>query len=346
MRQHPSSAAVRHLRAQLAMLRRPSVWGAGLFLLLPLLFLADYWLNPQFLRFSRNRAPVDPLVETTSDPLGTVPAAPDNAALDQPVPAGSNAQLQDELMRLLLTAPDASLTPGSSSSASKANARSHQNTASAAPLTPVAVPITTAGSGGLWAMPVAATASETASNANSSDAPTAVSPLQSALDRAAGTTSTAPASSQPVAPASQPGLANGTAPSVTQLYNPGTVTSGALFQPSGQTYLPQTSPAPGTTGYTLPPALQTPANTPANRSFYPNRSNGSGHSSSSATLQPIPGTPAAPLQSLPVAPGYPAPTYVAPQSQVQPVQPAPFSVPRTPPGRQIGGGQINTFSNP
>lgn len=47
MADRQSSAAVRILKAKLKLLKRPTVWGAGIVLFLPLLFLADYWLNPQ-----------------------------------------------------------------------------------------------------------------------------------------------------------------------------------------------------------------------------------------------------------------------------------------------------------
>jgi hypothetical protein len=110
---------------------------------------------------------------------------------------------------------------------------------------------------------------------------------------------------------------------------------------------PQLSPSPGTTGYTLPPALQN--STPS----------GAIPSSSNGSLQPIPGqispqtAPALPGQSYGYGqPSFPnagqmaypsAQPFLVPSSQPMP---SPFSVPRAVPGRSIGGGQVNTFSNP
>ena len=55
-------------------------------------------------------------------------------------------------------------------------------------------------------------------------------------------------------------------------------------------------------------------------------------------------------QTLPSTNGVTNSNVVSPGTQVAPNQvqnaPAPFSIPRNPPGRNIGGGQINTFSNP
>lgn len=335
----PSSAANRHLRAKLALLRRPAVWGASLFLLLPLLFLADYWMNPQRVQLNSGRSAINPAAVNNNpvDPLTVSPGGVMSGISAVPSATGSNAQLQDELTRLLLTTPNSgATTPGTDTANQSMKARPNRTAGSTATTTQSALP-STAGTGSL-AIPMVPTA-QGAASPSSPNAMTGLNPLQSALDRSAGTL----ANGQMPPALSDPGSATVPPPAVTQLYNPGTVTPGAFPQTSGQTYLPQTSPAAGTTGYTLPPALRTPANTPANRSFNLNSGSWSVNPASNSSMQPIPGTPAAPLQSLPAPPSYPAPTYVAPQNQVQP---APFSVPRTPPGRQIGNGEINTFSNP
>ncbi|MCU0566157.1 MAG: hypothetical protein MUF49_06130 [Oculatellaceae cyanobacterium Prado106] len=164
---------------------------------------------------------------------------------------------------------------------------------------------------------------------------------------------------------------------------PGTVpgasstVGGANLQPSGfQTYAtgeesaplptglsqnqprfaPQISPPPGTTGYTLPPAFRTPA-TPSTPSY------------GNTVPQPVPGVPApaiapdVPRQSFDIngqfspssgsygsgssAIGVPSSDAIrsnpAAGQIVQPAAPAPapFSAPRS-----MGGGRINTFSNP
>ena len=114
--------------------------------------------------------------------------------------------------------------------------------------------------------------------------------------------------------------------------------------------LPQMSPPPGTTGYTPPSTLELMPPLPG---------------SNRATTPAFPGAaPLAPSSTgLPTAPAGTAPTLNTPQVDVSngyvtpftptgptaaPIPtaaPAPFSVPR-PPGANIGGGYINTFSNP
>lgn len=81
-------------------------------------------------------------------------------------------------------------------------------------------------------------------------------------------------------------------------------------------FLPQTSPAPGTTGYTLPPALRTPIGFGSiNRQSREDRP---------SAVQPAQsGLNAVPSEAS-----------------------LPFSIPRAVPGRSMGGGAINTFSNP
>ncbi|HEY9641002.1 MAG TPA: hypothetical protein V6C57_10995 [Coleofasciculaceae cyanobacterium] len=176
-------------------------------------------------------------------------------------------------------------------------------------------------------------------NANSSNRGTSslgepsmpTSPLQSALDRnlgGTGATSPAPAADGMAVPSPSS--------SVSPSFSSG---QSSQFQPS----IPRTSPPPGSTGYTMPPAFRTPATSSS--------ATGDTGFSNFSRLQPVPGStaPSNPSSSS----GYgqrPAPSqgsYLAPTpSQIPQAEPAPFSVPRTPPGQSIGGGQINTFSNP
>jgi hypothetical protein len=201
--------------------------------------------------------------------------------------------------------------------------------------------------------------SETLSSNSSSATTPVLSPLQSALSRS-GTQSTGQTKPEGLTGSlgssyqtGQMNQANQTGRTTTDLYGQ----SGSSFnqsltgqsaQPSGyqagyQPYVPQTSPAAGTTGYTVPPAFRTTTNT-----------SGFGAAPSSAV-------PIAPAQPAPAAygnpPSYdasgstsdyrsPRPSFSTPSDSAAQSQPAPFSVPRTPPGRYIGGGQINTFSNP
>jgi hypothetical protein len=107
---------------------------------------------------------------------------------------------------------------------------------------------------------------------------------------------------------------------------------------------PQMSPPPGTTGYTLPPSLQTtepvggagsaeiptlPTAAPLDLDFSATRDTAlpAGTGSAAMETRPHPTTPGG---------------YTQPQTTLEP---APFSVPR-PPGSHTGGGYIYTFSDP
>ncbi|MBE9181090.1 hypothetical protein IQ268_21245 [Oculatella sp. LEGE 06141] len=126
--------------------------------------------------------------------------------------------------------------------------------------------------------------------------------------------------------------------------------------------LPQTSPPPGTTGYVIPPSLRAP-NPVIPNSGVPN----SGGYSNFNGYPSVPGLQPAPQ----LAPTIPQPQYNPPQSYITPnygtnqtsVSPYGYSAPVPQPqvtqpelqeaplrrpgiGRPIGGGEINTFSNP
>lgn len=117
----------------------------------------------------------------------------------------------------------------------------------------------------------------------------------------------------------------------------------------------QTSPTPGTTGYTVPPVLNLAPSTPQN-SFTnltrPQTAPGvPGAAQFSPSVAPIqqPNYSASPYQNVNQRlnnSGYSGPSYTVPDSlnqtqQLPRAEPAPFSAPRS-----IGGGRINTFSNP
>lgn len=113
--------------------------------------------------------------------------------------------------------------------------------------------------------------------------------------------------------------------------------------PGVGTFLPTTpimSPPPGTTGYTPPASL--PAPTPVTRSAGPSglppaASGLPGSSNFDLTPNVDVGGGTVLPNTSPIGSSLSPPTSVA--------NPAPYSVPR-PPGSYIGGGYINTFSNP
>jgi hypothetical protein len=185
---------------------------------------------------------------------------------------------------------------------------------------------------------------------------TSLSPLQSALNRSALPSGTATAGTTTAKPdgstdaLSDSSTSSGATGQAGIDYHQSGLSSHSVVepsQPSGyQPYVPQTSPAAGTTGYTVPPAFRTTTNTPSfgASSGYgttpaTSGSSGSGYGSTGYGSTDYGSTGyGAGSSSSGNAPSYSAPS-TAPE-------PSPFSVPNTPPGRYTGGGQINTFSNP
>lgn len=379
-----SPASLRYLKARLQVLKRPTVWGSALVLLLLLFFLSDYWKHPERFTAGSNSpseadlAATDPAAETaTSPPISdpsTILEIPGAPALGEQSSNPDTSLLQTDLLTLLNQPLSNSeqTTPGRRASESQSNRRSFTSPDIDLP------EINLSDAFGANALPsptVPSTSSTSitseAADANSSQPSetTATSQLQAALDRitgqptvdqAATTQNTPQSGSQTGAQTgsqtpTQTNAQTGTTAEAANLYGQfGSNQSVQTFsQPSGfQRYVPQTSPPPGTTGYTLPPAFRTPANVPgfSQNSLSPNfgvpQSPGFRTISpiAPALTQPVPGssygqTPGYGSQ----IPSYASPTYTNPPPQVQP---SPFSVPRTPPGRYIGGGEINTFSNP
>lgn len=362
MTDRQSSAAVRVLKAKLKLLKRPTVWGAGIILFLPLLFLADYWLNPQ--QFLGRQLQPEPqfsaeLAEEDAPTIGN----PENGASDPssllealsatPESGAESLLLQTDLLDALLTAPvpeakDGSRSVNGSRSVASPKAKNDPAPAPAGLFsTPTLFSSSSSEASGSVALGLPSSTSinpaiglsgnQAGTTGSSSDASGAVSPLQSALDRS---TFSQPAR-QAVTDSTASPQNNANAATVTNLY--GQSTPSTLGQSLGQVtpnapsrlnyplYIPQTSPNPGTTGYTIPPALRTPAVSPST-SFTP--------IAPAIQTQPLPGYRPPTTGTIQA---YPMPTYSAPPPQVQS---APFSVQRTPPGQHIGGGQINTFSNP
>ena len=110
--------------------------------------------------------------------------------------------------------------------------------------------------------------------------------------------------------------------------------------------LPDMSPPPGTTGYTPPQALDlSPATLSGGNAFTnlatPQAADGSSGPSLTSGQSGLTGNVGVPSSVLPPTTG----TQLQPQIEGASFESEPFSVPREP-GRYVGGGYINTFSNP
>lgn len=375
-----SSASARALKARLRILRRPTLWGSLLILLLPLLILSEYWQHPDKFTVANSNAASDstanpsaPEALPTVSDASTILDLPDAADLSAPngSTAASPTLKTDLLTALLSNSPsNAAKKQPVAPLKSQSQLRSSRNAFSAPPVEPATVDLT-----GIRAdvaptsvvqpssiQPLLGSAAQV--NSLDQTAPTSANPLQQAIGRILGQPESGDqATSQPSAQASpqaspqtgETAQATQAAPNPTfNTYgqpNPALLpsTGSSFSQPSSQPYVPQTSPAPGTTGYTLPPAFRTTTNTPS----YPNSPSSLSTPQLAPTVrtQPVPGspyvgsygnTPGYGTTAPSPMPSYPAPSYASPQPQGQ----TPFSVPRTPPGRYIGGGEINTFSNP
>lgn len=355
----PSSklpTSMRRLKAQLQLLKRPTVWGSAAVLLVAILFLAEYWRQPGQFWASQNEDPVPP--EDTLRPrvnapdansfdsFGNLPELSSPSALNPTIPLlPSNPSSNKTKSTTPPATPTTPQVDGSNPFAVSGESADRLNHSAdfGIPnlMNPAGIPITFAGSQPENTERTANSATTTDTSRSTSSS-SGVSPLQSGLDRAATSSSTStgspnatnsataegtqsqsvPTTGASVVPTSVvPTTALGTQPLAPQPI-PGQPTS---VQTYPQQFYPQTSPPPGTTGYSMPPAFRTQSNTPsfgspvANPSIAPSSSTGS-------STAPTPNYS-----------GYTA----SPQTQA-----APFSIPRTTPGRSIGGGQINTFSNP
>jgi hypothetical protein len=360
-------ASIRYLKARLSVLRRPSVWGSAALLLVGLFGLAEHWSQPdRFTGLRRDRSLNPEELGSASD----VPAS-QPASLDPFSVVAEPSALED----LQIDRPGLTDTadPQTAQATDRANLQLVHPTAQAELeilnrllLEPLSVPdLPLPGADRPTPPSTMTTSSPSDGTINRTESSTGrrssypepivvgpnsepnASPLQAALDRHAGVSTPSdssasdPSASQPLdSPIAQtaPGIEptpvaaplNWFRPNLPQPL-PGQPSTNQTFpQP---VYIPQTSPAPGSTGYTLPARLRVPS--PA-----------IGASDASTTLtapQTLPGILPQPVT---------LPTTVQPETfgPVQPqfAQPAsiPFSVPRPAPGRTIGGGQINTFSNP
>lgn len=376
-------ASIRYLKARLQILQRPAVWVSASVLLLAIVFLAETWKHPE--RFaapnlpSSNRstsdsesgsesaeapvrpAPLDPFSSVEENPFGT--AAQNSEAQPPFSTEDANSGQSDRLPSpLLLPRPSASRSSSSSVPDPFAAVRTAPDSTPDSAPDSASRSLPSSGSEESTTNPYSTgtSAPQNPFADNPSDASSSPNPLQSAIDRSRSSPPAQPSpSSSPFnsfssdtdstgmtqspelqTPAALPGQVSGQSSFVQPQPLPGQPSYGQT-QPQPQ-FIPQTSPAPGTTGYTMPPAFRTNANTPAGPSFgnYNNSYNNNSYNNNPS------GVPSTVLPST-TQPTTSNPTVQPQVSQPQPqASPDPFSIPRAVPGRSIGGGQINTFSNP
>ncbi|MBI4782698.1 MAG: hypothetical protein HY785_15460 [Oscillatoriophycideae cyanobacterium NC_groundwater_1537_Pr4_S-0.65um_50_18] len=334
---------MRHLKAKLQGLTHPLVWGSASALLMMSYGLFHYWgsagqgdsavssdrpqennataaselENPEFgdSEFSRLLELTEP--SPSEVPKQTPPAlTTPNLTSTTPKPQGSQARRSNPF------------NPFATNNSTEDAATVNDSPSAAFPL-PSAI-------GTAGGEPPADSKSERAGTA------VPVSPLQSALDRNLAASPSEEAeltNDEAIAPLEDGAADGGVSPTATPL----SPVNASQFQPSFQPYVPRTSPPVGSTGYTLPPAFRTPVNsTTEDASRFSN-----------SQPQPLPGYTTAPTRLSPglgVDYGQGGDRSQPPQPQFSPSQPLPqpepFSVPRTTPGQSIGGGRINTFSDP
>ncbi|HAX75504.1 MAG TPA: hypothetical protein DCY88_06675 [Cyanobacteria bacterium UBA11372] len=359
-----------YFRARLRPFTRPAFWASLSVLSLIGLFMWEAWQHPEWL--FKNPEDATPIADTTlSQEDSAVAADIDNlqllmkelddanvnvAALNFSQPPQTQSVLEDLLKQ-------------QAAEAAKIAADAQATQPSAAPLTvydPLGIETQAPSNpGSLYGGGVSPRVNQTPAQSSGvgvsnlagstlqTPTTTQVSPLQAALDRLGNNspTTSVPSQTQINSPAANTNsAAPGQVPQplplqVVQPASPYTGTSNYSNMP-GQVVQPG-SPYPGYPGYTVPPATSNPVNSYT----YLNQT------------APVPAVPPAqPVvpQVAPVTQGnYGVPAYQNPApvngvpnnfgaTQVQPSQlePSPFSVPRPIPGRYIGGGQINTFSNP
>lgn len=287
--------SLRYLKARLRVLKRPQVWGTTAGLILTIAFVSNYWLHPNRFRLDRASNPPDSGNKASASAATSSNAATSSSLPILPTPLSSPGQGNSRRQNL-------GSNPTSAFDRNSSSPFGFQATASPNPLSPdVSLPLQQ----GLIEGDRTSTA--------------AINSSRTAIDR------TSPYSAQPV-----PGSTALTATQPQGVMLPVQLPPPALnSQPRTTPYTPQTSPPPGTTGYTLPPSLVSPASAPPAVNSLP---------------QPVPGLPASPTNSV-----YGMPNAVAnpvqPQIQTQPQTQPPVVMPQTS-GRPIGNGQVNTFANP
>jgi hypothetical protein len=356
MRRSPSPTANRYLLARFRPLTRPVFWGPAIVLMLMVLFTWELWTRPEFLSYlgisdtpavdkdaltPEDRAigaDIDTLPLLLNDvgisasaansdqPNSAKPGTPQstNLATLQSIPiAGSTATSQPQATSGLFGSFNTSLQPFGQSNVSS-NLPGNITGDQSAGANPNQTPFGAATQQQIFA------STNTLNLSTAPSSPLPQSPLQAALEKLA----TAPNPAAP--PESRPPLTPSSFTAVPEAPIEGTTTLGSF-------------------GVTATPANNT--NSTANsftslvegsQPLSESQSSLSGVAPPITSLTPnaIPINPIQP--SLPVQGLGAAPDAFAPQSSNDVIPPSnlPLSVPRPIPGRFIGGGQINTFSNP
>lgn len=370
-------ASFRYFKARLLALGRPAVWIPALILALVAAFMLEYTTNPEWLTSAdddsgpdqsglgdtlseedlRAAADIDNLEVLSND--FQEEAAPDNQ--DQADSDGANNSAQPSepsAGERYLASRDRNNSNGSANGLSNNALPQPSTTGTLNPANPGSAArnsSTSEGSPYLFSLGLFDGASN--SNATTSTSAT-ISPLERAIRdqqfQSADGSETEALSETETADTAQP--ADAAAPGLA-LTEP-TASPGVTSQSTGSSisvpFIPTSttmSPPPGTTGYTLPPAL-----TPVNPSV-------SGTNIYSPSISPISGIAPQPSLAPPVPSigntfnpvpnitnvGVFGPTLSQPlgASSIQATpQATPFSASRRSPGRNIGNGEINTFSNP
>jgi hypothetical protein len=365
-----SPASVRYLKARLRILKRPAVWGSAAILLLTLFSVYTLLQRPDWLTVSESDR-VSPEAENatnTADPNALPPE--EDSAIGMDIDSLSVLRNEisnfDEEAEIDLLAPPSRPVDGEDGEAATSR-QTGSPLVSVAPQSSQSSQFSSAYAQGgqplslnLFNSPTLLPGSSTSADSASagasnpgfglgttSQATPPANPLRSAVEQYANSAnqSTAQAQTQTQADAETASGDTRRQPAATPTYLPP--------QPVGQ-YAPQTSPIPGTTGYTIPPSLIYGRNSTYTNPASPN----------SVEPQAVPGLPQAPQvlpQTIPAQPGIgqplqtpygggtaggtsPVPNVQQPQV-VQP-PPQPFSVPRTSAGYSIGGREVETFSNP
>lgn len=368
-------ASIRYLKARLSILKRPTVWGSAAAVLLSIFMVGEYLAHPEHYTGAENTDAAPPPSSMTnlpaqegasaSDVFETLPElanVPTQSSVEpkvgtQPNPSSSQSDsdplLQEFLLGRSLNSPqnnDRQRRRSSSSAAASSSASTPSTSSSSRRSRSADTPLPNLYSPSLYSpTPSSGLASVKPGTSGSESLSSPPNPLQSALDRYSATP--VPSSLSNLSDSGN-GLRSGEAAGSGLAGSQSDLTPTQRpysSQPyTGQPYMPQLSPSPGTTGYTLPSTLRSPNAIPSSSS-----------GSSGSSTQPIPG------QTAPLAPTVPVPSVPVQSYGSQPTQPpagtaaprinpvpqavppaAPYSVPRPVPGRNIGGGEINTFSNP
>ncbi|WP_190552230.1 hypothetical protein [Trichocoleus sp. FACHB-591] len=369
-------APVSHLKARLRALKQPMVWGPGIILMLIVLFTLEYWLHPEWFENTQSATNVEggfnPAVSSEDGAIGAdidslplllnqLNSAPADQAQNKQEGGKDKVATKPSLFSELLkpknpattqngnSTPSNSLSaPGSATSpllSSNGGLPSQPGDGATPGFTGLNAPgLPTTAPSALLAPPKASTIpSLNLPNTSSTPASAPVSALQTAIEQAqlqknaaGGSTSssttrldnnsTAPSSTQPYAQpnAIAPGFSNGginysSTPGVSSA--PPSNSFNYLTQPQPDSSLPSgIAPVVPDAPAIAPVVPSTNSNPNFGQSSFSGSQNNNGFNNS----------------------GFSGNAGIQPSQLNQ----QPFSTPRRVPGRNIGGGQINTFSNP